>query len=417
LLTFYLPFRPASNERNLPRREQFGYDFLKAILLWLDSGVGALIEGFSSPSASFRRPIPPEADMDDIDEILIPYLLQLASDDPVVDVDANRFETADTRHLYSSEKAAVIAFARALKIPFADLTGTVDPTSDDPVDDVQDRDAAKERWAFKIGRGILLNASKGIRFSAVDRAYGGSGISDATVRAEEKAHRQRQEDIDLLEDDEDDDIEDDVVAADPLARHTSTQSEASTGLQPVLERAGSGLHSLISDDIMEEDDEDEEVEEDDENDDSDGDIDPFDTHDDDDDYESVDEEGLSRTRSGHLLWRSDYNRSYQRQRVESEVPCAPHTRVYSGHCNIRTVKDVNFFGQQDEYVVSGSDCGHLFIWDRKTAQLVNILEGDGEIVNVVQGKSHPFESIALNANHNQVIHMNRPWQSQALTAP
>lgn len=25
------------------------------------------------------------------------------------------------------------------------------------------------------------------------------------------------------------------------------------------------------------------------------------------------------------------------------------------------VKDVNFYGLNDEYVVSGSDCGHLFI--------------------------------------------------------
>lgn len=53
---------------------------------------------------------------------------------------------------------------------------------------------------------------------------------------------------------------------------------------------------------------------------------------------------------------------------------------------MKTVKDVNFYGLQDEYVVSGSDCGNVFIWDRKTAQLVNILEGDGEVVNVVQGK-------------------------------
>jgi len=37
--------------------------------------------------------------------------------------------------------------------------------------------------------------------------------------------------------------------------------------------------------------------------------------------------------------------------------------------------------------VSGSDGGHLFIWDKKTSELVNILEGDNEVVNVVQGKN------------------------------
>lgn len=43
----------------------------------------------------------------------------------------------------------------------------------------------------------------------------------------------------------------------------------------------------------------------------------------------------------------------------------------------------------DEYVVSGSDCGNFFIWNKKTTELVNILHGDDEIVNVVTG--HPYE--------------------------
>ena len=47
---------------------------------------------------------------------------------------------------------------------------------------------------------------------------------------------------------------------------------------------------------------------------------------------------------------------------------------------------MNYFGLDDEYVVSGSDCGNFFIWDRKTSNLVNILSGDSDVVNVVQGK-------------------------------
>ncbi len=39
-----------------------------------------------------------------------------------------------------------------------------------------------------------------------------------------------------------------------------------------------------------------------------------------------------------------------------------------------------------QYVVSGSDGGHLFIWDKKTSELINILEGDNEVVNVIQGR-------------------------------
>ncbi|KAF2641668.1 WD40 repeat-like protein [Massarina eburnea CBS 473.64] len=381
---YFVCIQPTPNERVLPRNEQFGYDFLKAILLWLDSGLGALIGGFSSSSCSSRLPIPLNADIDTIDEILIPYLLQLASDDPVVDVDANRFEADETRILYSSQKAAVAAFSQALKIPFADLTGG-DATSNDSDEDhkVQDRAVAIERWAFKIGRGVLLNASKGVRFSAVDRAFGGRGKSDSIIQAEEAEHRRRQEDIDPLEDDGA--LEDEALVDEAWARHTSIQSEAASSSRTTAERASSEPPLLDSDINVEEDDEEADSDED-----SDGDTYAYDPVDDDEDADSdVDEDGLARTRSGRILWRSDFDRNHLRERVESDVPCAPHTRVYRGHCNIRTVKDVNFFGQQDEYVVSGSDCGHVFIWDKKTAQLVNILEGDGEIVNVIQG--HPYE--------------------------
>ena len=75
--------------------------------------------------------------------------------------------------------------------------------------------------------------------------------------------------------------------------------------------------------------------------------------------------------------------------VNAQVPYSSHSRVYKGHCNTKTVKDVNYYGLNDEYVISGSDSGHFFIWDRKTGQVMNILEGDGEVVNVVQG--HPYE--------------------------
>ena len=84
-----------------------------------------------------------------------------------------------------------------------------------------------------------------------------------------------------------------------------------------------------------------------------------------------------------------FGRSRERANVNMHIPYSSHTKVYKGHCNTRTVKDVNFYGLYDEYVVSGSDDGHFFIWDRKTTKIVNILEGDGEVVNVIQG--HPYE--------------------------
>ena len=51
-----------------------------------------------------------------------------------------------------------------------------------------------------------------------------------------------------------------------------------------------------------------------------------------------------------------------------------HIHVY----HFISVKGVNFFGLRSEYVVSGSDCGHVFLWDKETEEIVQCLEGDNE---------------------------------------
>lgn len=48
---------------------------------------------------------------------------------------------------------------------------------------------------------------------------------------------------------------------------------------------------------------------------------------------------------------------------------------------------MNFLGPSDDLVVSGSDDGNFFIWDKYTAEWNGIYEGDGSIVNVIEG--HP----------------------------
>lgn len=43
-----------------------------------------------------------------------------------------------------------------------------------------------------------------------------------------------------------------------------------------------------------------------------------------------------------------------------------HSRVFGGHLNYDTfLKNVRYFGPRDEYVVSGSDSGHIWIWDNR----------------------------------------------------
>ncbi|GAB7352950.1 hypothetical protein MBLNU459_g3525t1 [Dothideomycetes sp. NU459] len=408
---------------DLPRHEQFGYDFIKAITLWLDSGVGALLEGFTSSSHlarnASRMPVPETSGIEAVDEVVIPYLLRLASDRPVMNVDSSRFEVDETRRLYVTEKEAVLAFAAALKIPFADLSSaivlsngpSVVSSTQPPTEPMQSRSSALAHWGLRVARGVLMNAGEAINFALVDRAFGGLGTPDDRIREEEASFDERHENI---ESDEGEDVVQAIEIVD--GRRGAIAAEAADG---------TGASEYSSPDRNEEDSEGEQdfpipmgdfrvILEENTGEDSDndevavGDVDVdarlgvrSEDDDDDEDDEEEAEPGFPR-----FVYRSAFERRRLRERVEARVPCSAHTRVYRGHCNVKTVKDVNFFGLQDEYVVSGSDDGNLFIWDRKTGQLVNILEGDGEVVNVLQG--HPYETMLAVSGIDHTIKIFSP---------
>lgn len=422
-------------------REIFNYDFLKAITLWLTGGQQALLQGFKSPPnqryENPRFPIPEEAEHSGIDDYLIPYLLHSAGESPILDVDASRFEVDDRRKAFRSESAAVIAFSSAIKIPLEDLSGAIMPTSPassgslangdaTPMPVAQDRMAALKFWAFKVGRGILMNAGEGVAYQFVDTAFGGLG---RPLPEEGRV----QEDIDT------DEVEDVVDAVSVVTRPVTKQgnvlsasqsSEVTTeprqhepfnqghpdeqtsqatydfevggvpsgprsirGATVGVDEADSETEMVLVEDLHQEI-VDQLAEDDEDGDEAAAEEDPDDDSEDDEDDITAEER--------QFMFQSAADRGKMRESVEAGVPCYSHTREYRGHCNVRTVKDCNFFGLQDEYVVSGSDSGHLFIWvqystfqhyrlysslpqDKKTSQLVNILEGDGEVVNVVQG--------------------------------
>jgi len=46
-------------------------------------------------------------------------------------------------------------------------------------------------------------------------------------------------------------------------------------------------------------------------------------------------------------------------------------------------------GSRSDFVVSGSDCGHIFIWDSQTAEVLQVLHGDNNVVNVLE--PHPVD--------------------------
>lgn len=68
---------------------------------------------------------------------------------------------------------------------------------------------------------------------------------------------------------------------------------------------------------------------------------------------------------------------------------AQYVKRYKGHRNNATVKGVNFYGPKSEFVVSGSDCGHIFLWDKASCQIVQFMDGDkGGVVNCLEPHPH-----------------------------
>lgn len=57
---------------------------------------------------------------------------------------------------------------------------------------------------------------------------------------------------------------------------------------------------------------------------------------------------------------------------------------------------MNFFGPNSEFVMSGSDCGNFFMWDKNTEAIVQWLPGDRNgVVNCLEG--HPtFPTLATS---------------------
>lgn len=394
MLASFTSVEPRSNDSQPTTKEQFGYDFFKAILLWLESGIGRVVEGFTRPAdmvrtsrAASRLPIPEsEACVEAIDEFLVRYLYELASDKPVINLDVNQFEIDERRQVFPSEKAAVLAFSAALKIPFADLSSAVSMDGNDHID-AQDRQAARNFWGQKVSRAILFNAAEAVDFTFVDRAFGGLGQVVRDMAAEEQTLQPTGEDdeesirsVEVL--DSDGQVLDGADAEDIALTARNDDDEYPRTI------------ALDEDDDYEELDDDfgEDVEDDySENDES---------------SEPDEEDGVPNLGLPRFVYRSAFERRRIREGVEVDVPCSAYTRAYRGHLNIKTVKDVNYFGLDDEYVVSGSDDGNVFVWDRKTSELVNVLEGDGEVVNVITG--HPYEPMMAVSGIDHTIKIFSP---------
>jgi len=82
---------------------------------------------------------------------------------------------------------------------------------------------------------------------------------------------------------------------------------------------------------------------------------------------------------------------------------------YQGHRNSATTKGVNFYGPRSEFVVSGSDCGNVFIWDKETSGLVTLMAGDDNgVVNVLE--PHPHLPVLATSGLDDEVKVWMPFE-------
>ncbi|XP_058090863.1 uncharacterized protein LOC131237204 isoform X2 [Magnolia sinica] len=90
-------------------------------------------------------------------------------------------------------------------------------------------------------------------------------------------------------------------------------------------------------------------------------------------------------------------------------------QVYKGHLNLETVKGVSFFGPNCEYVVSGSDCGRIFIWRKRGGDLLRVMEADKHVVNCIE--PHPHVPMLASSGIENDIKIWTPKATERASLP
>lgn len=90
---------------------------------------------------------------------------------------------------------------------------------------------------------------------------------------------------------------------------------------------------------------------------------------------------------------------------------AEYIKRYSGHRNNHTVKGVNFYGPRSEYIVSGSDCGHIFLWEKESEEIIQYLKGDDNgAINVLE--PHPTLPILATSGLDHEVKVWLPMDEE-----
>eukprot|EP00088_Acartia_fossae_P049630 TRINITY_DN5482_c0_g1_i10.p1 TRINITY_DN5482_c0_g1~~TRINITY_DN5482_c0_g1_i10.p1 ORF type:complete len:471 (-),score=116.51 TRINITY_DN5482_c0_g1_i10:340-1752(-) len=88
----------------------------------------------------------------------------------------------------------------------------------------------------------------------------------------------------------------------------------------------------------------------------------------------------------------------------------PVANRFTGHRNVRTlILEGAWWG--NNYVLSGSDCGHFFAWDRESSDIVLMREADRHVVNRV--RPHPFLPILASSGIDHDVKIWAPTSSES----
>lgn len=81
---------------------------------------------------------------------------------------------------------------------------------------------------------------------------------------------------------------------------------------------------------------------------------------------------------------------------------------YQGHRNSRTfIKEAVFWG--DDYIMSGSDCGRIFVWEKETAKIVTAFPADKRVVNCLAPNPHFYALASSGIDYDIKL-----WSTQYL---
>jgi len=86
-----------------------------------------------------------------------------------------------------------------------------------------------------------------------------------------------------------------------------------------------------------------------------------------------------------------------------------YTKKFEGRINHLTYKEVAFLGARSEFIASGSDDGHIFIWRKSDAKVIQYIRGDADVVNCIQ--PHPFDSVFASSG---IEHHVKVWTPSAV---